>query len=325
MTNPEFYQGGDDYLIQQQEIFHEKIYLNQLLIDELDAKDEFTNEIAQEISKDLDQCCPYFLQPVLISGRALVPVIDQEQMKIVGEEWSEVAVEGIHEGVDVIEIEEGGYMLAQRAKLGDIFIKHGRTCAGMVGLYGYFTNEANITPILEIENNFNPYYLSSNHSDDDSRMESFQLLSEKSARLVKLLGTSRFLRLGKARQHRLIDDFVVETSQQVSVAEYQVAVAAEYGYVTELTEDNRLALGKVALEGRPVYGICVAIDSLERICLQKEKIKSDQQLLDREAGLCLVIDPDNDSRNDLELNETQVLYVPLSSQELELELLDTDD
>ena len=321
MTNPEVSQGGHEALLRQQEIFHEKFEASQQLIDQGAVDGTLNEEILGEMVEDLDGACPYLLQPVLISGNALVPVIDQETLRVEGEVWDKVIHQGTYHGVEVIEDEAGKVMLTQVVVIGESTTQSNPTCVETRKYLAYFTNDANITPLLEIESTYNPHYLAPYQGTREESMQGFDIVWEKSAELVNLLRDTKFRRMDRRKQLRALDTIVNEASEAASITEQTVAIEADYAYVLELENDNRLGLNRLRLGRFAISGQCVAVDSLERIALPVRKIKSDKELLDKKAGLCIIIDPDNVTREELELNGSQTIYVPTRSQSVKLSIL----
>lgn len=319
MISPEINQGGHETLLQQQELFHSQLDFCQELIDAMQATKEVSQEFGNTIIAELDSNCPYMDSGVLISGNALVPDVDDEGNKI-GDIWTDVIKEGIHEGVEFVGNEDGRLMIAQRVRINSVSVRIGRTCHGSLPLFAYFDNKANITPLLEIENSFDPYYLSEHIYDESTAMEGFDILHERSAGFVRLLSGTRFRRLGRVRQSQEIDNFIDETSKEAGIADYPVSLCAEYGYITELNLENSVVINQINLDDAVISGLCLAIDSLERVRQPYKKIKKDDELVDKNAGLCLIIDPDRESRDRLPLTESQVIYVPVSGQLYDIEL-----
>lgn len=323
MTNPEFYQGGNEALLRQQEIFHEKVYINEGLVNRLLKDDKLTHEIANEIIDDLDDCCPYYGSPVLISGEALVSVFNDEGTSIVGIEWKEVQHTGQHQGVNIVSVDDERYLILQQVHIGEIHKQPLPTVSQIFNLQALFKNDATIVPCIELDEPLKPYYLGISHEEDqdESIVESIELLKTKSHAFKDILLGKRFRSLSQPRQINFINNSLGHVSEMVALTDRSVAIEADYGYVPNLNRDGSidylvLDLGKSAITGR-----CLGIDTIEVSGINLAPITKKGEIIDRNAGLQLVIDPDEYTREGLEISQDKVIFVPTASQEVDIEII----
>lgn len=284
------------------EIFHDEGVLNE--------------EISTQIVSSLNEICPYIDQVVLIGGMALVPEIDLEEIEVSDESWRYSVASGYHRGVGILIPEGHRPTIIQRIETGHVNGPMLATSRKKLDVFQCFTNEAVIVPLLEIEEDFNPYYLTPETYDP---AEGVKFLSSKSNELVRILSDTRFRRMDKNTQNKIVESIIDEASKKASLTGYELTVSADYGLTTEIASEGKIGLTKIPLKEFIISGTCLSIDSIERLQLHRRRIVNDHRLIDKWAGLCLVVDPDVDTRQGLELNSSQVIYLPLSSQELEID------
>ncbi len=323
MTNPEFDQGGEDALLRQQEIFHEKVHLNELLINDLHKRGELNENITKGVAEDLDDNCPYMYKPVLISGRALVSTFDEGTGNITGMEWMDVEHTGIHLGVNILTNEEFDMQLiVQQVQVDTIQSRPLPTASQITTLFAFFDNDANITPIDEIEGVFHPYYMK--EAEDEDIYKGFRDLVDFSSDFARMLRDTKFRRMDRKKQLSLVSSVISDISNTISISELEVIIQTQYCYAPVLRNERQVGVAAIAVDDCVISGTCMGVDSLERIRLPVQKIRSDKQLIDKYAGICIVIDPDESTRVGMDLLPDQVLFIPTASQSFEIEIIPTD-
>lgn len=323
MTNPELDQGGQEALLRQQEIFHEKVYLNELLINELDQNGDLTKEIANEIQRDIDENCPYIDKAVLISGRALVSKFDDETQNIIGVEWVDVEHIGIHMGVNIVSEDEfDHHFILQQVYLCETLNQPLPTVIQNTKIFAFFDNDATIMPIEELETSFISSGYNEDHQDSHDVEILIQKLVRKSEGFRDVLKSKRFRNLSLPRQK----SFVARSLQLISetvpfLVQSDVGIEAEYGYVPDLKEDGSLDYQVIDMGRAAVFGTCLGIDTIEAASLDIGPIKKMGELIDSGAGLQLVIDPSEDTRTGLDISDGKVIFIPTANQPVHLEII----
>lgn len=323
MTSPEFYQGGNESSLKWQEIFHEKLYISEVAINDLHKKGELTENIAAATRDDLDEACPYMYRPVLISGRALVTEFDEETGNIIGTEWRDVEHTGIHLGVNILtNIEYDKQLILQQVQIGAIKAAPVPTASQTTTLFAFYDNDANIMPLDELEEAFHPYYMKM--EEDDDPYQGFRDLVTYSSDFARLLRDTKFRRMDKKKQIKLVNSIISDISDSVKITEHEVVLQTQYCYAPVLRNERQAGIAAIDLDNGVIAGTCLGVDSIERIGLPLKKISSDKQLIDKYAGICIVLDPDKSTRESLTLNPSQVLFIPTASQSFEIEIVPTD-
>jgi hypothetical protein len=177
-----------------------------------------------------------------------------------------------------------------------------------------------VTIISDIEDSFNPFYLSE-HFDFEDPYSGLVILKYLSDEFVKMINDTKFRRLTKSKQDSLIEQYIEDSVKYSCLVEQEMSVEAQYGYVTYIDPIKfKPELKPISIGQMLIMGSCLTIDMLETTDLRRNRITNDKWLIDKKAGLCLVIDLDDESRELLYLEESQALYLPVSSQKLNIEL-----
>jgi hypothetical protein len=120
-----------------QEVFHEKLRLNQILMQDVFDEGEFTEEFADSMIDDLDAGCPYINKSVAMMGVAYVPEFDEEYSSIIGQSRQESIAYGLHLGVAII-MEEEGPVLVHQIQTGQISGVYQPTFKNTIDIFNCF-------------------------------------------------------------------------------------------------------------------------------------------------------------------------------------------
>lgn len=64
-------------------------------------------------------------------------------------------------------------------------------------------------------------------------------------------------------------------------------------------------------------GVCLGVECIEFPQLRRKPLRKDQDLVDKKAGLSLVIDPDYETTVAIDVNASDLIYVPVSAQDFD--------
>ncbi|MBA3758489.1 hypothetical protein H0X10_02565 [Candidatus Saccharibacteria bacterium] len=268
-------------------------------------------ELRAEFIPVINEHYPYFQQSVYISGAGIFPATDEEG-SIVSEEWGySEGCFGIHQGFVVLDVAPEGsydYHVMQKIFVQEIHSASLATVETEQRIYKYFDLNSQVIPSIEMESILSSYEL----QDDDPKLQ-LAMINEYSKRFTRLLRSTEFRRLKHRQQKRVVDDILVGVNQQVGVRDLKFMGEPEYGYAPFMygTQRGFVALG---LEEIIVGGSCLGIDSIESAFLRTKAIRKDNDMADKDAGLCMIVDPDYETRKSLYLTDCQVLYIPTLDQ-----------
>lgn len=302
------------------ESFYQLLIDSQINLNELYHDDRYDDELADHLVDGLNNVCPYLGALVLMNGPALVPEIDEDLGIVVNQGWHRECVDyGVHQGLIIIE-EEVGPVIAHKIHTGQMGDESQPTFQHVVDTFSCFMVDASIIPISDIDSAFGSYYLSE-HLDEYDPKFGFELLQSISSEFTKMINSTKFRRLSKTKQHNLIEQMITDSITYSSLVEQEMLVSAQYGYLACVdTIECRSDMVPISIDAHVILGDCLTIDMLQSSNLGEKRITSDQYLIDKKAGLCLVLELDEESKEVLSLEEDSVLYVPISSQLVQVEL-----
>lgn len=278
-----------------------------------------TNDDAHRIGKllpELDRAYPYFGEPVYASGEGLFPELDEDG-SIVGESFRQSdGAYGIHYGFAVVEItdEEGklhGRKVMHQILVSDVESNQLVTIEQHTKIFHYLAMESSILPINEIDDCLASYKDSSVDLDD-----CMGIISDHSKRFVETLRSTKFRRTNKSRQNKIVEFLLDEADSAARVRDLTIMAEPEYGYAP-LRKNNKNRDFVPMLLSQTIGGVCLGLDTLETGVMARKAIRRDSDLANRDAGLCLVLDPDESTRSGLKLNDTQVIFIPTYNQVFE--------
>jgi hypothetical protein len=279
---------------------------------------EQASSLAYEHIPVLNDLFPYLHHQVLISGEGVMPLIDENNM-MEAEAWlKDQQANGIHVGFGLIDIDRRpdnyDFRLMQRILIGQ---SHNQPFASVEirqWVYKHFDLHSQIIPNVELES-----VLSSSEYKTVFDVHPLQAAFKYSEEFVKLVRSTTFRRLNRGQQRRVADDLIYQANQRAVLRDFGVSADLEYGYIA-IREKNTTSYLPLNLEKVVISGKCLGLESLESQNLGVDAIRRDKDLLAKDAGLCMVIEPDNSTRQGLNLELGQLMYLPLHNQEIEVEL-----
>lgn len=270
----------------------------------------------QDIIEELNNLYPYVGQAVFMSGVGVHPIQDEETGRLITEVWERrFGQGGIHNGFYIDDYtEEGspGCQIMHRVLVAKIVEKIGKTLIQEQVIFSLFNLDSLVLPVNDIDKAF---------GIDEQAVppdfgEQLDLMMGYSKQLTKIYKSTTFRRMNHDQQISVVREFIFEANRKTKLRDLSVMVTAEYAYVPLLKNGWQLVPFKV--DELDISGTCVGLESTESVTMKRKAIRRDSDLTDKQAGLCLVIDPDEITREELNLRTDSVLYLPTCSQPFEI-------
>lgn len=264
---------------------------------------------------EIDRKFPYFKHPVYISGRGLFPYSNEEG-EVQGEGWGySNGISGIHEGFEIVEtIDEENqpdHAVVQRIYVGEFTYRALRTVSTTRNVYHFYDLDSQLFPLVEMEGIMGSHELS-----EYTPEECLNTIAWLSNDFVNLLRSTEFRRLKHKQQKRVFDEVLMTIDQHTKTRGLTFTGEPSFAYVPSFSEKHRFFM-PLLLDDFVISGQCLGLDSLETAPLRNKALRKDKDMASKYAGLCIVIDPDTDTRQGLQLTDNQVLYIPTNNQDFD--------
>jgi hypothetical protein len=276
------------------------------------------NQTATEATYELNELWPYPDALCDVSGHAVYPQLDEEGGAQITAGPFETT--GFSEGfvVCAFDNERTDYKLYYKFRIGDQEQTPHPTISTVTNFYAFFeSTSAAISPLGEIEEGVTGgnWYEPGAYQAVDAE-ERVATLNQASERLVQLFRSTAFRRASWKHQREDIDGLLSEHEVATRIRELGIAVEADYCCRPSIV-DGQIEHEFIPIQNAIVRGVCLGLDTLERVGLSRKAIRRDADLVQRGAGLCLVVDVERTDEPTL-LRPTDVILVPLSSQNPEV-------
>lgn len=275
--------------------------------------DEVTSDLREYAEADLDQYCSHLDQSCLFSGIGRIasgPYDSEASEDFVDDET------GYSHGMVIVKFGKPGQ---QRWMVSHAFEQ---PVSGFAtdGPRGFVFLEPSRTTIFALSRAEESY---------ETIDQPHAVLSILSEALAANLLDPEFLELNAAEQRHYMYSALAMARSEVeewgSIDGRTVIVEAQRGYIRD-AERTIGSYAAKALENTPIGGVCRGIDVLALNRLRwSTAISGVEQLVDKAAGLFLVVQPDQDSAETHGLSPGQLLYVPISGQEIGVSFLEIYD
>jgi hypothetical protein len=264
------------------------------------------------IVPELDNLYPYKGETVFVSGYGLHAVPDPETGKIVAEQWSyKLGVEGRHNGFLIVGVqEEGGikHRIMQQLLVRSIREQLCATVSQEQTISSLFDLDSLVLPSSDVDAVFGASE-SSVSQDFDERMD---LAREYSKELLTLYESSNFRSMKHGKQVRTVGKLLLEANMTTKLRDLSVVVGAGLAYAPLLSKIMHIV--PFDIHDKTIAGRCVGLESVESFSIKYKPMRQDQDFIDKDAGMCLVVDPNPVTREQLKLHSTGVLYIPTGNQ-----------
>jgi len=277
------------------------------------TKPEQIDFVVNRAIRELDKAYPYIGRKVFISGNSLTPEINQEDGRFLGESWVyNTGLEGVHNGFNIVYREQDGKItrqIMQEIIIGSSQTMPARTIYQELTLFAYFDLDSNILPQDQIDEIF---YKDTGPIEFDAQIET---LVESSLAINALIKSTKFRRQTRQKQQQAIDNLINLAEEQSKLRGSQMLIEGSYAYINIFTKNVNLF--PIDIAGEIISGTCLGIESIHSLKLRKQAIRRDADLIDDAGGLCLMIDPDRETKAKLNIQTKKSLYLPVN-QDLEL-------
>jgi len=269
------------------------------------------------VIRELDSMCPYLNQWVYFTGRGIFPKRDENGIVIEDVGGQSHGMLGISQGVEVLRVTmqqgEEQYVVMHQFMVDGTNTRPHITEATKSAVLCFVEPGSSILPVAQIDEIYN--------SEPEQKYEEdvLQGVFSSSWQFSQLLRSKNFRRWTHKRQLETVSSFIEAAENIVQLRGKELLIDATYCYLPVI-KDNFIERELLLLDDALIGGVCLGLESLERPALNKVPIRKIADITDKEAGLCMVIDPDFEIRQRFELNKDQLLFVPISSQALEFRL-----
>ncbi len=147
----------------------------------------------------------------------------------------------------------------------------------------------------------------------DIPFDRFDRLQKYSHKFLEFLMSDEFERLNLDQKKLILDKKILKAEKKAGLRGAYVITLAKKVFANDIVPPYNFF--KVTGEELEVSGRCVAVDSLANLILEGE-IYSPPFDQDNHANLCLVIEPDQETKDYFENSTIKYIYVPIDSMQL---------
>ena len=282
----------------------------------LEGGQEVVTRYANTIINELDSLCPLLGQECLFIGHSIWPRMDEEgevQEIEIGQLASEA--KGIHNGTQIRILEGNKPRIWYEFLVHNCLKEPNAVERSPHSVYAYLDpSDCIITPVSDFDAPFQADPL----VEIADEQEVHTILSKASDELAATLHSSAFRKLPRIRQQEFINDYLHRYETETAINSKAVAIHAAHFYrIVKAGDDGQASLSRHEFaDGEYIDAPCLSLGTLADQRLAEQPIKNVRDLVDKMAGLCLVLALD-DYHPALGLCRGDIVYVPLSSQEVE--------
>lgn len=296
------------------EAFYERVQFWQQQINQANQdKKESLNTICHSAIRELDAICPYYDKYVFVRGTGLYPQFDPDGTPVSEEFVDSEGQIGLHQGVDILTYEQDDqqrHALIHKLQINQL--QAGtlpNTILDTRDVFAAFSMRSELMPIDEIEDAF----ISDTALDGEARG---RILNDYSRKLSSLFCSTAFRRLDRGRQIQKVERFISEAEAKVGIREKQFIGNPQYIYLP-VANNETWAMVPWQSTDQVIEGTCLGLGTIEIGLLSGHAVRRDADLLDKHAGLCLIVQPTEETVSELKLQKQQPIYIPLSSHDFD--------
>ncbi len=297
------------------ENFYDSVVEFQHLLDTT-PPDDLTTELRSDIISELNEICPFAGEKVYFNGVAVLPAFDTKG-KWEADGTMRTTAMGSHNGVAIVPDPENPKrpILMHQAHLKSVPSARGLTLINTASYMAYFDMNSSITLVDELESAF----ISDESGVPCPASNWDSVLDAYTQDVDHLLRSTPFRRKNRPAQLRILGALVKAAEQETGLQHMPMRLLAGYGY-TMLNQGKQKSLIPLSLGHLDVEGACLGFLSIDYLQLRSKAIRKNADRPDELAGICLVIDPSKDTREDLDLASDAMLYIP-TGQPIQAEIL----
>lgn len=264
------------------------------------------DEYREQAVTQIDELFPYFGRQVYMSGYGLHLTLDEVTNLPSSENWQYIDhCEGTHNGFVVIpSIDSTGktyFQVMQQVLIGG----QAKMLSNTVLQKLVYSEFLNLDSSCIVVGEFNKLFYVDN--DAIELNEQLKSVSDSSKALELLLSSTSFRRMKRKRQEQEVTAIVERTEQHSKLRGAKLSALVEYGYINhgvKKIEIEQLAMNSI------IGGVCLGLESLDNLTLKNRAIRRDENLIDRGSGICLMLDPNTETRQELKIDDKKLLYLP---------------
>lgn len=288
--------------------FYAKVTAHQAYLDTT-AYEKISSEKQLSMLADLDSICPFYGEEVFMNGQAVVAEVDEDD-EYIGDEVINTkgnAISGVHSGMAIIEDPENNkrYLFVHQLQLPHEPETLGRTRVRFTQDIAYFNMNTSITFLNDLEE-----ALAGDREDSGINEDWQNLLMSNEKNIQKVVCSTKFRRMNKKAQQIGLEALLIKTEKETGLVDSKVTILAGYGYV-QLNETTDRQLDIFEIGNEDVHGSCLGFFSLDLLKTSISAIRTNRDRPDILAGLCMIIDPDLETRQALDLEHKQTILIPL--------------
>lgn len=272
---------------------------------------EERQEMGNQFVGDLDAIYPLNGDTVWATGNALVPLTDEEGT-VVGEDFAQTEGFGIHMGFNTISWQaDNGVIemkLMHQVLVGQNQTSQLQTVSQRNQFYKFFDLESSVFSIDELEGMLHKApEISEGHQDQ------LEIIGSYSKQMEGMLRSTGFRRSSWRRQREMVGTLIDSATETTKIRDLRVMAEPEYA-IAPISLANRRHFIPLYIGRQLLTGTCLGVDAPVMMQLRSKAIRRDADNPFLHQGFCLVVDPDEDVREQLRLSPTQVLYIPTHDQ-----------
>lgn len=306
--NPEYDLPVFQYEKQQAKYYRRAEKL-QDAVDGAPDPEAFIHGQTHDLIAKVDKANPFMNESVVMSGYGITNTyvdgerVDEDEGTELTELW------GVHQGVTFVLDETrqpvkwrvmqmiGTYQEVVEDEDGDPIIK---------ASWAHMDMDATVTPAAEIESAFTDR----RSMNVVTLGERLQRAEDYSAAMKRLLNDPAFQSLSHKRQQALLLERAEAADNDTQLRDVFTAISVRYCLVLGEGRKKGKFIERVNLDKR-VEGVLLGLVSVETLLDHKQRIRRRKDIILKAAGLCLVLDPNEETREEYELKDHQPMYIPL--------------
>lgn len=279
------------------------------------AEDHEIGRIASEATKACDELWKYDGVYCTFSGQAVYPEVDDNGGITISA--GEIMADGYSRGFVVEDFTgNGDYRLFHMFYLGPHQSKPHPTIFNQASLFAYMGVDGEIIPHYEMEEALMPQKdpFAIEQVDVQERMEA---IDNQSLKLVRLLHSRQFRKQAVDKQVAILDGFVSKCEQKYDLRDLAVMVEnPAYCCRPYLLPTDEVKYEFIALNDTLINGTFLGLGTLERETLKRKPIRRTEDLINKAAGLCMIVEV-SDASEPTALRSDDIIYIPTADQDMD--------
>lgn len=267
------------------------------------------------IIKELDELCPYLGKEVLFSGSGIFSR-QKENGEIVDSYDTRKGMVGISRGINIYRVKrenEEKWKVFHQISLGKKNTTTAITHPVEEQFFCYLEADSEIIPSDSLKEIFNDP-----EKANEASPESLSILRDISLEIAKTVSSEWFRQLPGASQQEQIQAMVEVAETHAYLRNRDILISGSHCY-SPFIKDGDLVQDCLDISRLiTVRGTCLGFESLGT---GNQGIEGVHDVPHEDSGLCLVVDPCDESREALAIRQDRLLFVPLSNKDNSISIL----